>query len=107
MASDRIVTARHVLHAAMELERRGSDAVIKELEALEPDLVEYVLEQTCQIHHRLLRFGLSGQQARRIYRRAESITVVCVLALRQAHHDLWRDGGTSTPPRSDPPPSAL
>ncbi|CAN5621337.1 hypothetical protein BH10PLA1_BH10PLA1_17200 [soil metagenome] len=105
MASDQTVTARHVLAAVLELQRRGSDAVVKEMEKLEPDLVEHLLENTCQIHHRLMKLGLPGKQARKIYRQAESITLVCVIALRRAHYDLWNSnhGDASSPDGEEPP----
>ena len=119
MSSDRLVTAQHVLRSVMELRRRGSRRVLSELEALEPDLAEHLLEGLTELYHRLLRAGLSGEQARRIHRRAEAVALVCLLALRKAHHDLWRrdpatpaedadEGGP--PPRfprdQDSPPSA-
>ena len=43
MPTDQLVTAAHVLKAVMELDRRGSTAVLSDLEKLEPELVEYLL----------------------------------------------------------------
>ena len=91
MSSDRLVTAQHVLRSVMELRRRGSRAVLSELEALEPDLAEHLLESLTELYHRLLRMGLSTQNARQAHRRAESLALVGLLALRRAHHELWRE----------------
>jgi len=118
MSSDRLVTAQHVLRSVMELRRRGSRRVLSELESLEPDLAEHLLEGLTELYHRLLRAGLSGEQARRAHRRAEAIALVCLLALRKAHHDLWRqdpatpaedaeeDGLPPEFPQDSPPSSA-
>jgi hypothetical protein len=106
MATDQLVTAAHVLSAIMELDRRGSTKVLSDLEKLEPDLVEHLLENLSQLHHQLTDLGLSGRDARKAYRRAEKTAIVCIMALRKAHHDLWRrDHGTpETSPSEDPPP---
>lgn len=107
MSSDRIVTPQHVLASVMELQRRGSRRVLSDLESLEPDLTEHLLEGLTQLYHMLLRVGASGKEARRIYRQAESTALVCLMALRKGHADLW--GSTSSPPQADaapdPPPS--
>lgn len=103
MASDRLVTSQHVLKAVMELERRGSAKMLSDLEALEPDLTEYLLETLSRLHHGLTRLGLSDCDTRKLYRRAEKAALVCITALRTAHHDLWqRDHGEAEPP-PDPP----
>ena len=48
--------------------------------------------------------GLSGTDARKIYRRAEKISLVCIMALRKAHHDLWQQtNDTGDTPSSDTP----
>jgi len=105
MASDRLVTAAHVLKAVMEYDRRGSTAVLSELETLEPDMTEYLLETQTRLYHRLTHLGLSGSDARKIHRHAEKTTVVCILALRNAHRDLWRDDAAPVedPPSDEPP----
>jgi hypothetical protein len=102
MASDQIVTAAHVLSAVMEYERRGSTAVLSELETLEVDLLEYLLESLTRLHHQLTSLGLSGSDARKLYHRAEKTAVICIMALRHAHRDLW-DGDAPAPPTDTPP----
>lgn len=92
----------------MELQRRGSRRVLCELESLEPDLTEHLLEGLTQLYHQLLRVGASDRESRRIYRQAESISVVCLMALRKAHYDLWAREVQPPPtePAPHPPPSA-
>jgi hypothetical protein len=105
MASDQLVTAAHVLSAVMEYDRRGSTSMIADLERLEPDMVEYLLETLTRLHHNLTDLGLSSRDARRLYHRAEKTAVICIMALRHAHRDLWeRDGDTPTAPTDTPPP---
>lgn len=94
MPSDQLVSARHVLQAAMELQRRRSRRVLSELEKLEPDLAEYVLENLTQLHHELVRHGLSGREARRVYRLAESTVLVSLVALRRAYRSLLGEDAT-------------
>ena len=99
MASDRLVTGQHVLKAMMELDRRGSTKVLSDLELLEPDLTEFLLESLSRLHHGLTKLGLSDADTRRAYRRAEKTALVCIMAIRKAHHDLWRlDHGEGEPP---------
>jgi len=99
MATDQLVTSQHVLKAVMELDRRGSTKVLSDLEDLEPDLVEYLLESLSCLHHGLGKLGLSDAETRKIYRRAENTALVCIMAIRKAHHDLWRqDHGEPEPP---------
>ncbi|HET6250896.1 MAG TPA: hypothetical protein VFE47_24620 [Tepidisphaeraceae bacterium] len=102
MPTDRLVTAAHVLKAVMEYERRGSTKVLSDLEKLEPDLVEYLLENLTRLYHNLAGFGLSAGDTRKAYRLAEKTAVVCLMALRKAHHDLWQADPSSP---DDPPPS--
>ena len=101
MASDRLVTSQHVLKAVMEHERRGATEILSELEKLEPDMTEFLLESLTRLHYRLIRLGLSGGDARKIYRRAEKTALVCIMALRKAHHDLWKQD-PAAPDQADP-----
>ena len=102
MASDRIVTAQHVLKAVMELERRGANRLLPEWERLEPDLTEYILESLTTLNHKLVGAGLSGAQALKLYRRAETTVLVSIMALQRAQRDLW--GGNDEEPTSNPQP---
>lgn len=107
MASDRIVTPRHVLASIMQLQRCGSDRILSELESLEPDLAEYLLERLTQLHHQMMKLGSSAKRMRQAYRLAESTCLVCLLALQKAHQELWSGGeesGQETEDRSPPAP---
>lgn len=110
MPTDQLVTAAHVLKAVMELDRRGSTKVMSDLESLEPDLVEYLLESLTRLHHQLTSLGFSGNDTRKIYRPTEKTTLVCIMALRNAHRDLWENDSTESSPeptdRSPPGPPA-
>jgi hypothetical protein len=104
MASDRLVTPEHVLKAVMEYERRGSIQLVRELEKLEPDLMEYLLESLTRLYHQLTGTGLTGREARKVHHLAEKTALVCLIALRNAQRDLW-GSGADDPPRdpADPP----
>ena len=99
MASDRLVTPSHVLRAMMEYQRCGRTKLLSELEKLEPDLMEYLLENLSRLYHDLTHVGLSQRDARRLHRHAEKMAVVCIVALRNAHRELWE----ADPPDSPPP----
>jgi hypothetical protein len=103
--SDQLVTARHVLRATQEIHRRRARAVLSELEALEPDLAEYAIENLSQLHHDLVGGGLSGRDARRAYRLAEATLLVSLMALRQGYRDqLGRGGGNDDDDAADGEP---
>ena len=95
--------ARHVLKAATEYERQGSRRVLPELEALEPDLAEFLLEKLTRLYHQLAQLGFPDADARRAYRLAKKTAVVCVMAQRQAHRDLWGWDEGGLPPPEEPP----
>ncbi len=97
MASDRLVTPKHILSAMMQYERRGSTKLLSELEKLEPDLTEHLLEGLSALYHQLTDLGLSGRDARKAYRSAEKTLIVCLIALRTAQRDLWDAGGDDPP----------
>ena len=104
MASDGIVTARLVLQAQLELQRQGLDRAMTLLEATEPDLTEYLLEVSTNLHHDILNTGATGKQARRIHDSTLSLVVVCVTAIQKAHAALWQDGtGQDLVRKLDPP----
>jgi hypothetical protein len=53
--------------------------------------------------------GLSARDVRKLYRKAEKTAVICIMALRHAHHDLWRReaGLDETSPQTPPPEPPL
>ena len=98
-----LVSAKQVLHAISEIRRRGRWPLFQELEAAEPDLTDFVLEETSAIHHELLKASVKPRAVRRLQDRLQSLVLVCVLSLRQS-----RDGETTQPDppaaNPDPPP---
>jgi hypothetical protein len=89
MPSDQTVTARDVLRALAEVRRRGNRAALEELEQQEPDLCEFLLEEVTALHHDVLASGASPRKVRGLSRRIETLAVVLVVSLRQAHLRLW------------------
>lgn len=104
MACDQVVSPQDVLRAVMQLRRQGVDSVMKELEDTEPDLAEFLLEETSSVHRQLLELGAMPRRVARLHRRVLSLSLVLVLALRQARLRLWHepDPLPSSPPV--PPP---
>ena len=91
MSSDAIVTSRDVLSAQMELRRVGHPRVMQQMEQLEPDLLEFGLEQLSGIHKQLLDLGARPRRVRRLMQSAEELALVLVMSLRAAHLRLWQD----------------
>ena len=89
MASDAVVSAKDVLAAVMEVRRRDSAEVLGELEALEPDLAEYAMEELTGVFHGLGKAGLPAREQRRVARRVNDLAAVLVVALRTAQRRLW------------------
>jgi hypothetical protein len=109
MASDRLVHARMVLQAQLELKRRGTDACMLQLEQLEPDLAEHVMESLSLVHQRLLDLGGPPKKTRRLYLQIQSLVLVSIGSLRKAHLALWETQmgpqlGRLDPAGSDPSP---
>ena len=90
MPSDQTVTAKAVLAAVIEIRRHGTRPALEHLEQVEPDLSEYLMESLSEIHQKLRKLHSPAAQVQRLYRDVESLTLVCIVALRRGHHDLWR-----------------
>ena len=107
MASDQMVTARIILQAQLELQRRGTRRVYALLEHTEPDLAETVLEGTTALYHQVIKTGATPKEARRIHHAAERLVLVSILALQKAHQALWQEStGQDLSIRLNPPPGA-
>src|SRR5687768_3576770 len=91
MASDQAVSAQDVLDALSEVRRRGSGRVLEQLEAVEPVLAGHLMEELSLVHQGLLDLGARPRAVRLLVRQAESMAVVLVAALRQAHLRLWQE----------------
>lgn len=110
MPSDQIVTARDVLQSLAEFKRLGGARLLQDLEAREPDLCEFVLEELSAIHRRLLETGATARQVRRLTRQTEAIALVIIASLRRAHARLWDEPDDDDRPAgadADPPPGHL
>jgi hypothetical protein len=86
MASDQQVSAGDVLRALSRLRRHGIDEVMRELEAVEPDLASFLMEEFALVHRDLLALGGPPKRSRRAQRRVQDLVVVSVMAVREAHH---------------------
>ena len=73
MASDQVVGARDVLAALMQVRRLGSGPELRELEQQEPDLTEFLLEETTAIHQQLLALGGNPKRSRRVWHRIQTL----------------------------------
>ena len=89
MASDKHVTARMVLEAQLELERRGADALMRHLEEVEPELANFVLETLSLIFQRMAGLGGSPQKTRKAFRQVQTLLIVSIESLRRGHVELW------------------
>jgi hypothetical protein len=91
MISDQQVTSQIILQSLLELERQGATATLQRLVEVEPDLASYLMESLSSLHGNLLALGLPARKTQRLYRQVQSLTLVCILALRKGHHELWRN----------------
>jgi hypothetical protein len=89
MATDQHVSARMVLEAQLEVERRGAGAFMRHLEKTEPELANFVLETLSLIYQRLSNLGGSPQKTRRAFRQVQTLLIVSIESIRQAHLELW------------------
>ena len=97
MASDQVVTTKDVLDALMKVRRQGNDRLLRELESREPDLAEFLMEETTGVHQMLLELGAQPPRARRIFVRVETMALVLVTAISNATLRLWRQDASGTP----------
>ena len=102
--TDGMVTSRLVLRMLTELQRLGSRRVLEQLEAHEPDLAEFVMEELTNLQHDLWTTGASDQLTRRLYRRTEQLALTPIMALREAQAHLLNDlASDPDDPASDEP----
>ncbi len=106
VASDQQVTASVVLETLLEVQRIGPARAMQRLEQVEPDLMEFLLEDLSQLHHRLLDLGGPAKKSRRIFHQVERLALVCVESMRKGHFRLWQASVEDTPlARLDDSPS--
>jgi hypothetical protein len=80
---DQTISARAVLDGLLRVQRTGSAAAMKELEAAEPDLAEYVFEALASVYQQLLALGAPARNTRRVYGQIETLVLVSILAAAQ------------------------
>ncbi|HZZ42847.1 MAG TPA: hypothetical protein VFE58_07905 [Tepidisphaeraceae bacterium] len=108
MASDHLVGAKLILRAQLEVERRGVEGILSELEQVEPDLAEFAIERMCDLHRRLLNLRSRPKATQRIHRQMQALVLTSILALRKGHYELWQnqegeEGSAEDPPASSDP----
>jgi hypothetical protein len=95
-SQDRQVTSRHVLRSLLRLKRQGRQRALEELEQVEPDLAEFLMEEVSLVHRKLLELAGPPRRTRWLARRVESMALVLVASLRQAHYEMWKDAAAGT-----------
>ena len=101
--TDQLVQSEDVLRAIMQLRRQKVIKAMSQLESIEPDLAEYVIEETTAVHHDLSELGATARQVRQIHARVQSLVLVAVLSLRQAQARLWQLDAPPTSTEDDTP----
>jgi len=90
MASDQQVTSKMILQTLQELTRTGTTPILEQLEQVEPDLASYLMETLTTIYHQILGLGGSAKKSQKVYRQVQNLALVCIVALRKGHFELWR-----------------
>jgi hypothetical protein len=78
--NDQTISARAVLESLLRVQRTGSAAAMKQLEAAEPDLAEYMLEALTGVYQQLLGLGAPARKTRAVYAGIEMLVLVSALA---------------------------
>lgn len=97
MASDAIVTARMILDAIAELDRRGAEQMLRTLEQIEPELASFAMERLSLLHGRLIGLGGPPKRTSRVLRQFETTVLVCITAMRAASYSGWLKSVEGTP----------
>lgn len=97
MISDATVTARMILDAIAELERRGSEQMLRTLEQVEPELASFTMERLSLLHGRLIALGGPVKRTARVLRQVETTVLVCITAMRAASYKAWLHSVEGTP----------
>ena len=101
--SDGIVRPRTVLDCVLHLQRAGTQPAMQRLEETELELANYLFETLSEIHQNLFNLHGPGGKTRRVYRKVEFMTLVCIESLRQSHFELWQQQMGSGNDVSDKP----
>ena len=101
MPSDQTVSAKAVLAAVLEIQRRGPTPALQHLEQVEPDLANYLMETLSVIHQRLTALNGPPKTTQRAFLEVQSLALVCITALQKSHYELWRQDGGDVEPAPD------
>jgi hypothetical protein len=63
---------------------------MKDLEAVEPELAEYVFESLSDLHQRIFTLSGSSRTTRHVYQRMQTLVLVSIASLRAGHFELWQ-----------------
>ena len=96
MASDQQVTAQVILRALLDLQRRGNQRIMADLEKLEPELANHLMEELSLIHQKLVETGARAKEVRQLQQRIEGLALICITALRHGHYELWRQSAAGS-----------
>jgi hypothetical protein len=89
MATDQQVSARMIMDAQLEFERRGAESFMQYLEKTEPELANFVFERLSLIYQQMLRLGGPPRETQRVFRQIQTLLIVSVESLRRGHLELW------------------
>jgi hypothetical protein len=79
MATDQHMSARMVLEARLDLERRGAGAFMQHLEKTEPELANFVPETLSIIYTKLSNLGGPPQKTRKAFRQVQTLLLLLLL----------------------------
>jgi hypothetical protein len=100
--TDQLVLAQDVLNAILEIRRVGVKRLVEEMEACEPDLCEFFLEEWTNIHSELSQQRFRARRLKELGERIQIFALTLVRSLRAAQLRLWEDTGEiHTPPASE------
>ena len=102
MSTDQQVTARMVLEAQLELERRGAGAFMQHLEKTEPELANFVMETLSLIYSKLSNLGGPPRRTKRAFCSVQMLLLVSIEAMRRGHLSLWEKQMGSVLAQIDP-----
>jgi hypothetical protein len=89
VTSDQLVVSKDVLDAILEIRRQGADRLIRDMEACEPALCEFFLEESTNLLGELARLGLRPRRLRAMNERIQCFGLTLVRSLRCAQLRLW------------------
>ena len=65
------------------------------------------METLTTIYHQILGLGGSAKKSQRVYRQVQNLALVCIVALRKGHYELWRQADDGEEDGEDESPDAF